>query len=449
MLFISKLHRISASEFREAVKKFPIRNGGHVEPKTNVVIAGQGVMGFLAKHEKLSNFAKDDSLIKEGGTVYSDEGRVSILPVSTDVVSRHNSACRPDLLAKSLLTVPGKQDMNVTICVNTKQDLLPSALAAYRSFPFVHYKSQTDSKEMNLRFYVGDGSPIEDIYLEEFQVIGESVRIAQGLTDLPPNELNPATFTDIVLDLVKDINGVTVDVVTDLESRGLLGIHTVGKASATAPRMIVLSHTVGTGGDVIAIVGKGITYDTGGLSLKPSNSMKGMKRDMGGAAAAFGAFLALAKLFRTSPSTIHCVLCLAENSLGSRSYRNDDIVRLYSGKTVEINNTDAEGRLLLADGVVYAAKDLKANVIVDIATLTGAAAVASGKLHASIMSTDEGLVTELVEAGKKSGDLVHELVFCPELHRVSLKSTMADMISRRVNIRENGRMLIWLPLLIT
>ncbi len=165
---------------------------------------------------------------------------------------------------------------------------------------------------------------------------------------------------------------------------------------------------------------------------------KGMKRDMGGAAAALGAFLSLVQLPRTSPSTIHCVLCIAENSIGSHAYRNDDIIKLYSGKTVEINNTDAEGRLLLADGVAYAVKDLKADMVIDIATLTGAAAIASGKLHASMVSTDERLAKRIIDAGMATGDLVHEIVFCPELHRNNLKSALADMKNSAVSAQPDA-----------
>jgi probable aminopeptidase NPEPL1 len=113
--------------------------------------------------------------------------------------------------------------------------------------------------------------------------------------------------------------------------------------------------------------------------------------------------------------------------IGPAAYKNDDIIKLYSGKTVEINNTDAEGRLVLVDGLAFAHKDLKCDTIIDIATLTGAALIASGKNHASMFTMSHELATKAMAVGKETGDLVHELVFCPELHRDNIKSAIADM----------------------
>merc|ERR1712002_681892 len=137
----------------------------------------------------------------------------------------------------------------------------------------------------------------------------------------------------------------------------------------------------------IAWCGKGIVYDTGGLSIKGKTTMPGMKRDCGGAAAILYAFYAAVK--RGFKQNLHAVLCPAENSVGPKSTRPDDIHVMYSGKTVEINNTDAEGRLVMADGVAYAGKDLKANIIVDMCTLTGAQGIATGRNHASHISNTE------------------------------------------------------------
>jgi probable aminopeptidase NPEPL1 len=172
-------------------------------------------------------------------------------------------------------------------------------------------------------------------------------------------------------------------------------------------------------------VGKGIMYDTGGLSLKPKGSMGGMKMDMGGAAAVLGAFEVAAG--RGEATDLCAILCLAENAIGPDAIRNDDIIRIYSGKTVEINNTDAEGRLVLGDGVAYATEHLDASVVVDVATLTGAQLVATGRTFAAVVSNDEALERAAVEVGRESGDLTHPLPYCPELLIAEFKSQVADM----------------------
>merc|ERR1712136_421546 len=154
-------------------------------------------------------------------------------------------------------------------------------------------------------------------------------------------------------------------------TQGFGGIYGVGKAAVNPPALAVLSYKPKGATRTVAWVGKGIVYDTGGLSIKGKTAMPGMKRDCGGAAAILGVFR------------------LAENSVGPLATRPDDIHTLYSGRTVEINNTDAEGRLVLADGVVYAHKDLKADIILDMATLTGGQGVATGKYHAAVLSNQE------------------------------------------------------------
>lgn len=397
------------------------------KPVGHRVHAGQSLDPFFSKN---SNILK--SLVKDGTTVSlvtpAEEAKVTLISVPKEA-SRHNCASRPDALAKSLSNIEGTGETSITCYLKSKSEALATVNAVYRSFPFVNFKKDGNKdSQVSLKLEVESGENLTQTEKDHLQAVGESVRMAQGLTDLPPNILNPESMVEYVRGLTADLSKVEIQVIDDCLAAGLVGIHTVGKASKTEPKMIVLTLKSDISGtESVAIVGKGITYDTGGLSLKQTQHMKGMKRDMGGAAAALGAFLATAKSPNSSRATLHCILCLAENSVGPDSYRNDDVVTLYSGKSVEINNTDAEGRLLLADGVAYAHKNLGAEVIVDIATLTGAASIASGKQHASFVTTNEQLSNSLISAGRMSGDLVHELVFCPELHRANLKSSIADM----------------------
>jgi probable aminopeptidase NPEPL1 len=151
-----------------------------------------------------------------------------------------------------------------------------------------------------------------------------------------------------------------------------------------------------------------------------------------------GAFLTLAQT--GSKDHIYCLLCLAENAVGPDSYRPDDILHMHSGKTVEINNTDAEGRLVLADGVSYAARKLKADVIVDAATLTGAALITTGKVVCCFYTNRDGLESVAVASGRRTGDLAHPLLFIPELHKQEFKSKVADMrnsVADRMNAQSS------------
>jgi len=153
-----------------------------------------------------------------------------------------------------------------------------------------------------------------------------------------------------------------------------------------------------------------------------------MKRDIAGAAGMFGTFLALAKSGGLpSGQPLHCVLCLAENSIGPEAFLQDDILTCYSGLTVEINNTDAEGRLVLSDGVSHVAKHLDCDVVVDMATLTGAQGIATGVHHALIVASDEQLERDVMAAGKHSGDMVHPGIFAPEILMHEFDSDFADM----------------------
>ena len=162
--------------------------------------------------------------------------------------------------------------------------------------------------------------------------------------------------------------------------------------------------------------------------------METMKGDMGGSAAVLGAFRVLAET-RAVKRPLTLVMCLAENAIGARAYKPDDVIEMHSGLTVEINNTDAEGRLLLADGVSYAARVLGARTILDAATLTGAQLIATGVVHAAVFTNDARLERVAVEAGRQSGDLCHPLPFAPELYKHEFKSPIADM---RNSVKNRG-----------
>merc|ERR1712128_364507 len=242
----------------------------------------------------------------------------------------------------------------------------------------------------------------------------EAIQLAARLVDAPCNEMNTTAFVDEAKKVASEL-GIVPTIIRggELRERGFGGLYGVGKASAHPPALVVLSHKPATSTKAIAWVGKGIVYDTGGLSIKGKTAMPGMKRDCGGAAGVLGAFSVAVKNGFTD--TLHCVLCLAENSVGPLATRPDDIHTMYSGKTVEINNTDAEGRLVLSDGVAYASKDLSCDVVLDMATLTGAQGIVTGRYHASHMSNDDSWESAVSSAGRASGDLSFPAVWSQEL----------------------------------
>lgn len=251
----------------------------------------------------------------------------------------------------------------------------------------------------------------------------EAVFLVRDLVTTPPNLLNPVSFVAEIEKLVANTD-LSVEVLDEkqLEKQGYGGITAVGKGSINPPRLMILRYQPTNPSRHVALVGKGITFDSGGLSLKPPTAMVGMKYDMTGAAVMAATTIAAAQL--KSPATITTYLCLAENMPSGSASRPNDVITIKGGKTVEILNTDAEGRLVMADGL-QAASALKPDLIVDIATLTGAARIALGERYAGLMGTDSA-VEQVQHAAKRVGELVWHMPLPPEL-RTILNSDVADI----------------------
>lgn len=215
-----------------------------------------------------------------------------------------------------------------------------------------------------------------------------------------------------------------------LTSNGFGGVLAVGAGASTEPRFVVLTHDGRRGrgrsksGRTVAVVGKGIAYDTGGLDLKPSASMDTMKTDMTGAAVALGAVVTAARL--GVPHRVVAVLPLVENAFSGSSYHPGDVVTVFDGTTVEIGNTDAEGRMVLADGIGWAVATLEPDVVVDVATLTGAATAAFGRTHAALYATTDELAAEFAAAAGASGERVWRMPLVAD-YRDALHSDLADV----------------------
>lgn len=275
------------------------------------------------------------------------------------------------------------------------------------------YKSFVDSKQIAdlPAVYISkeDEALPKDLFVEA-KAIARSVNIARHLVNLPPNELNPKTFSELASRGFTFGKAMKVQVwnAARLQKEGM-GLHlAVGQGAAHGPCMVHLKYRpVGAKKKKpIAFVGKGITFDTGGLDIKPSSAMRLMKKDMGGAAAVMALAVYVAESGYTQPCDFY--LALAENAVDAGSFRPGDIVKARNGMTVEIDNTDAEGRLVLADVMDVAVTQKGADepeMIIDVATLTGAIKVGLGAEIAGLFSNDDTLAEQLNTAGQRAGDL--------------------------------------------
>lgn len=270
---------------------------------------------------------------------------------------------------------------------------------------FLKYKSDTEETESalkNIHIEAKDTAAAQQYFITA-KSVAEGVASARELVSEPGNVLYPEVFKDKALEL--QALGCEVEVLdfNDLQKKQMNAIISVGQGSERPPYMVIIRWK-GADHDPIALVGKGITFDTGGISLKPSQGMEDMIFDMGGAAAVFGTMKSLA--LRKAKANVVGILGLAENMPSGKASRPGDVIKTYSGKTVEIMNTDAEGRLVLADCLSYAQKDEGIKEVVNLATLTGAMLVALGFERAGLFCNNDQMAQELFDHGEATGDLL-------------------------------------------
>ncbi len=260
---------------------------------------------------------------------------------------------------------------------------------------------------------------------EAARVCAEAQNRARDLQSLPSNVGTPSFLARRADEIASDHEGVSAEALgrEEIAAKAMGGIVAVSQGSAEEPKLIVLRYEGGGAGPTLGLVGKGVTFDSGGISIKPSAGMQEMKMDMSGAAAALEAVGAIAEL--GLPVNLIAVVPATENMPSGTAIKPGDVITMYSGKTVEVNNTDAEGRLILADALAYAV-ELGAERIVDLATLTGAVLIALGSTYAAVVSNDDGLAGEVEAAGRETGELVWRLPLHQE-YKDLVKGTVADL----------------------
>ena len=275
---------------------------------------------------------------------------------------------------------------------------------------------------------------IDDEDAKRAQVIGDAVALIKDLVNVPAEWQSPAELAESAAESVADLD-VTVEILdeTALAEQGFGGILGVAQGSDRPPRLVRLDYSPAGAERHIALVGKGITFDTGGLSLKPAASMVGMKFDMAGAATSLAALRAIAAL--RLPVRVTAWLCITDNMPSGRALRPGDVIRILDGTSVEVLNTDAEGRLVLADGLVAASRE-NPDVIIDVATLTGAIVAALGHRHTGVFGDDD-TVSEFLAAAKQVDELAWHMPL-PAHMEESLESPIADLQNVNMSDRMGG-----------
>ncbi|GHB37682.1 putative cytosol aminopeptidase [Streptomyces cirratus] len=313
------------------------------------------------------------------------------------------------------------------------------------AYAFTAYQGGEDKVAKNRAKNGGPKQPLAEVTLlgakprdkehkaaaERATVVATEVNIARDLVNTPPNDLTPEAFAAVATATAKE-NGVKVQVLDEkaLVKGGFGGIMGVGKGSENPPRLVKLSYTHPKAEKTLAFVGKGITYDSGGISLKPAGHNETMKCDMAGAAAVFASVVAAAKL--GLQVNVTGWLALAENMPSGSATKPGDVLRMYSGKTVEVLNTDAEGRLVLGDALTRASEE-NPDAIVDVATLTGAMVLALGDRTFGIMANDDAFRTSIHEIAEEVGEAAWPMPL-PEDLRKTMDSPTADIANMGVRM---------------
>ena len=389
---------------------------------------------------KLTNFSGKKSeltfLTIKSGVLCVGLGKVSkTQPLEMETLRRASAVAARALAGKSsaLFALP------TSTTVATHAVTVGVELGAYT---FTQFKTKTEKTSEGLKqanILVKDLFVNKSVF-QEAQIIAESVKNVRNLVNTPPSHMYPETFAEYVKKSFKRNAKLTVEILEEkaLKKQGYGALIGVGQGSVNPPRFVRLAYKSRGAEFHLALVGKGITFDTGGISLKPPSSMHTMKCDMAGAATVIEAFRAIMQL--DLKINVSAYAALAENMPSATAQRPSDVVTTFGGKTVEVLNTDAEGRLVLADALGRAQKD-KPDLIIDIATLTGAATVALGSRTAGIMANKEEARDQVFASAKETGEAMWPMQI-PEETRTILDSKTADIANVGFTPNPAGGMMV-------
>jgi len=320
--------------------------------------------------------------------------------------------------------MPQASDFDVTVDYLAQQTSSIVEVAGYKYD--VHLTAEKDADMVVTISCAGQDEKLSQDGFKVGQIIGHAINNDRDWVNTPPSRLNPTNIADKAQALAT-AHGLKCTVFDGkkIEELGMEGLHGVSRGSLQDPRFVILEYKAANkDAQTIGFVGKGITFDSGGLSIKPAESMETMKEDMAGAASVINSIAALAQL--KPDVNIVAVAAITENLLGDNALKPGDILKFYNGKTAEVRNTDAEGRLVLADALAYITTNYKLDAVIDLATLTGACVYAVGPFFSALISDNAGFSEKVKNAGQRSGDFVWALPFTKDF-KAAIKSEIADM----------------------
>ncbi len=312
---------------------------------------------------------------------------------------------------------------------NMDQDHLSATVEGIKlsDYLFNNYKTDEDKVDLNqVRILIKNDLEKNQNTIHDSTIVSDAVIFCRNISNLPPNDCSPKDLANFSVNLSNN-QKVKVRIIEngEMESYGLGGILAVGKGSSSSPKLIIIEYSGSTKNEKpIVIVGKAVTFDTGGISIKPSEKMDEMKFDKCGGCNVLGIMKAVSDL--NLDNNVIGIIPSVENMPSGSSYRPGDIIKMYNRKTVEVLNTDAEGRIILADALAFAVKTFQPKAIIDMATLTGAAIIALGTNVAAMMGNDKELITKIIEYSNQTGEKIWELPLYDE-YKEQLKSSNADM----------------------
>ncbi|NIM26020.1 MAG: leucyl aminopeptidase [Nitrososphaeria archaeon] len=389
------------SKIKDSVKLSLKDNNGElgkitVFPTNNKVSAKRILLAGIGKKEKITN----DTFRFVAGKIAQKASELKIKEFS--IISPPSFVSEPVLV-------------NSQITEGCKMSL----------YKFEKFKAKKEGSTPDLSILVSKSNKISKA-IKSSEIISDGVIFTKSIANLPPNECTPTTLSDFAKDIAKK-NRMKCTVIskTELKKKGFGGITAVGQGSKNEPKLIILEHNGGPKSEKpIVLVGKAVTFDTGGISLKPGEKMDEMKFDKCGGCTVLGIMKSISEL-KLKKNVIGIVPSV-ENMPGGESYRPGDIIKLYNGKTAEILNTDAEGRLILADALAYGEKHYSPKAIIDFATLTGACIIALGTNVAAIVSNDDQLKQKIIQSSNFTTEEVWELPLNDD-YMDMIKSDVADM----------------------
>ena len=398
--------------------------------------AAQQAVGAALERQRFDGEAASvsEQFVDDGGTVR----RVLVVGVGNGKSSDAEEKLGGTAVARLLTSGEKKAVIDVSGLGYDADAAARVGLAvALRSWRYDRYRTKLkDNQKPTLQeiVIVGGGAGAEQRYKSRWAPVVEGVSLTRELVTEPANIIYPESFVERVKKSLEG-TGVEIEVLNraQMEKLGMGALLGVAQGSVREARLLILKWNGGGAGQPTAFVGKGVTFDTGGISIKPAAGMEAMKWDMGGAGAVAGALKALA--LRKAKANVIGICGLVENMPGGNAQRPGDVVTTMSGQTVEVINTDAEGRLVLADAVCYVQRNFKPATVIDLATLTGAILISLGHEWAGLFSNNEDLASALFKAGGESGDKLWRMPLAETFDRL-IDSPIADM--KNVGPREGG-----------